>query len=147
VVSDRLNRSLLLVAIRSTHAAGKPPWDAAETRLPGIANLHTPPDLQKAPRALMSVPRDGHRPETQITARACGQGSTGGDGAARKCRQDLRRALPEDTLNVETSGSRMTVSALALQPADAPAADHPRIGQGQDQCRRCRCRSAICAAF
>ena len=55
--------------------------------------------------------------------------------AARKL-QDLLRALPDDsTLNVDTSGSRMTVRAgrSRFNLQTLPAADYPRIGQGQDQ--------------
>ena len=55
--------------------------------------------------------------------------------AARKL-QDLLRALPEDSaLNVETTGSRMTVRAgrSRFNLQTLPAADYPRIGLGQDQ--------------
>jgi len=55
--------------------------------------------------------------------------------AARKL-QDLLRALPDDaTLNVDTSGSRMTVRAgrSRFNLQTLPAADYPRIGHGQDE--------------
>lgn len=55
--------------------------------------------------------------------------------AARKL-QDLLRALPDDAiLNVDASGSRMTVRAgrSRFNLQTLAAADYPRIGQGQDQ--------------
>ena len=55
--------------------------------------------------------------------------------AARKL-QDLLRALPDDaSLNIDTSGSRMTVRAgrSRFNLQTLPAADYPRISQGQDQ--------------
>jgi DNA polymerase III subunit beta len=55
--------------------------------------------------------------------------------AARKL-QDLLRALPDDaTLNVDASGSKMTVRAgrSRFNLQTLPAADYPRIGVGQDQ--------------
>src|ERR1700704_3258617 len=75
--------------------------------------------------------------EMQITAHSelAGKEAQAVTVAARKL-QDLLRALPEDTtLNVETSGSRMTVRAgrSRFNLQTLPAADYPRIGQGQDQ--------------
>jgi DNA polymerase-3 subunit beta len=55
--------------------------------------------------------------------------------AARKL-QDLLRALPDDTvLNVDASGSKMTVRAgrSRFNLQTLPAADYPRIGIGPDQ--------------
>jgi DNA polymerase-3 subunit beta len=55
--------------------------------------------------------------------------------AARKL-QDLLRALPDDaTLNIDASGSKMTVRAgrSRFNLQTLPAADYPRIGLGQDQ--------------
>jgi len=55
--------------------------------------------------------------------------------AARKL-QDLLRALPEDsTLNVDATGSKMTVRAgrSRFNLQTLPAADYPRIGIGTDQ--------------
>ena len=55
--------------------------------------------------------------------------------AARKL-QDLLRALPDDaSLNIDTSGSKMTVRAgrSRFNLQTLPAADYPRIGIGQDQ--------------
>jgi DNA polymerase-3 subunit beta len=75
--------------------------------------------------------------EMQITAHAGlpGKEAQGVTVAARKL-QDLLRALPEDAvLNVEASGSRMSVRAgrsrFSLQTL--PASDYPRIGVGQDE--------------
>jgi DNA polymerase-3 subunit beta len=75
--------------------------------------------------------------EMQITAHSelPGKEAQSVTVAARKL-QDLLRALPEDTtLNVETSGSRMTVRAgrSRFNLQTLPAADYPRIGQAQDQ--------------
>jgi DNA polymerase-3 subunit beta len=55
--------------------------------------------------------------------------------AARKL-QDLLRALPEEsTLNIDATGSKMTVRAgrSRFNLQTLPAADYPRIGIGQDQ--------------
>src|SRR5215470_6665056 len=55
--------------------------------------------------------------------------------AARKL-QDLLRALPDDaTLNIDASGSKMTVRAgrSRFNLQSLPAADYPRIGLGQEQ--------------
>ena len=55
--------------------------------------------------------------------------------AARKL-QDLLRALPDDaTLNIDASGSKMTVRAgrSRFNLQTLPATDYPRIGIGQDQ--------------
>ncbi len=55
--------------------------------------------------------------------------------AARKL-QDLLRALPDDAvLNVDASGSKMTVRAgrSRFNLQTLPAADYPRISAGQDQ--------------
>jgi DNA polymerase-3 subunit beta len=55
--------------------------------------------------------------------------------AARKL-QDLLRALPEDaTVNLDASGSKMTVRAgrSRFNLQTLPAADYPRIGVGADQ--------------
>jgi DNA polymerase-3 subunit beta len=75
--------------------------------------------------------------EMQITAHSelPGREAQAVTVAARKL-QDLLRALPDDaTLNVDTSGSRMTVRAgrSRFNLQTLPAADYPRIGQGQDQ--------------
>ena len=75
--------------------------------------------------------------EMQITAHSelPGKEAQAVTVAARKL-QDLLRALPEDaTLNVETAGSRMTVRAgrSRFNLQTLPAADYPKIGQGQDQ--------------
>jgi DNA polymerase-3 subunit beta len=75
--------------------------------------------------------------EMQITARAAlpGKESQAITVAARKL-QDLLRALPDDaTLNVDASGSKMTVRAgrSRFNLQTLPAADYPRIGIGQDQ--------------
>lgn len=75
--------------------------------------------------------------EMQITAHSelPGKEAQSVTVAARKL-QDLLRALPEDTtLNVETSGSRMTVRAgrSRFNLQTLPAADYPRISPGQDQ--------------
>jgi DNA polymerase-3 subunit beta len=75
--------------------------------------------------------------EMQITANVelAGNEAQAVTVAARKL-QDLLRALPDDaTLNVETTGSRMSVRAgrsrFSLQTL--PASDYPRIGAGQEQ--------------
>src|SRR4029450_7058046 len=75
--------------------------------------------------------------EMQITAHSDlpGKEAQAVTVAARKL-QDLLRALPDDaTLNVDTSGSRMTVRAgrSGFNLQTLPAADYPRIGHGQDQ--------------
>ncbi len=75
--------------------------------------------------------------EMQITAHSelPGREAQAVTVAARKL-QDLLRALPDDaTLNIETSGTRMTVRAgrSRFNLQTLPAADYPRIGQGQDQ--------------
>src|SRR4030095_1263011 len=75
--------------------------------------------------------------EMQITAHSAlpGKEAQSVTVAARKL-QDLLRALPEETaLNVDTAGSRMTVRAgrSRFHLQTLPAADYPRIGQGQDQ--------------
>ena len=75
--------------------------------------------------------------EMQITAHSelPGREAQSVTVAARKL-QDLLRALPDDaTLNVDTSGSRMTVRAgrSRFNLQTLPAADYPRIGHGQDQ--------------
>jgi DNA polymerase III subunit beta len=75
--------------------------------------------------------------EMQITAHSelPGREAQAVTVAARKL-QDLLRALPDDaTLNVDTSGSRMTVRAgrSRFNLQTLPAADYPRIGAGQDQ--------------
>jgi DNA polymerase-3 subunit beta len=75
--------------------------------------------------------------EMQITAHSelPGREAQAVTVAARKL-QDLLRALPDDaTLNVDTSGSRMTVRAgrSRFNLQTLPAADYPRIGHGQDQ--------------
>src|SRR4030095_1610971 len=75
--------------------------------------------------------------EMQITAHSAlpGKEAQSVTVAARKL-QDLLRALPEETaLNVDTAGSRMTVRAgrSRFNLQTLPAADYPRIGQGQDQ--------------
>jgi DNA polymerase-3 subunit beta len=75
--------------------------------------------------------------EMQITAHSDlpGGGAQAVTVAARKL-QDLLRALPDDaTLNVDTSGSRLTVRAgrSRFNLQTLPAADYPRIGQGQDR--------------
>src|SRR5215470_10662306 len=75
--------------------------------------------------------------EMQITAHSelPGREAQAVTVAARKL-QDLLRALPDDaTLNVDTSGSRMTVRAgrSRFNLQTLPAADYPRIGHGQDE--------------
>ena len=75
--------------------------------------------------------------EMQITAHSelAGREAQAVTVAARKL-QDLLRALPDDSmLNVDTAGSRMTVRAgrSRFNLQTLPAADYPRIGQGQDQ--------------
>jgi DNA polymerase-3 subunit beta len=75
--------------------------------------------------------------EMQITAHSelPGHGTQAVTVAARKL-QDLLRALPDDaTLNVDTSGSRMTVRAgrSRFNLQTLPAADYPKIGAGQEQ--------------
>ena len=75
--------------------------------------------------------------EMQITAVAEVAGKDGQSitVAARKL-QDLLRALPDDaTLNVDTTGSRMTVRAgrSRFNLQTMPAADYPRISLGAEQ--------------
>jgi DNA polymerase-3 subunit beta len=75
--------------------------------------------------------------EMQITAQVGlpGKEAQGVTVAARKL-QDLLRALPEDAmLNVDATGSRMSVRAgrSRFNLQTLPAADYPRIGIGQDQ--------------
>jgi len=75
--------------------------------------------------------------EMQITAHSelPGREAQAVTVAARKL-QDLLRALPDDaSLNIDTAGSRMTVRAgrSRFNLQTLPAADYPRIGQGQDQ--------------
>jgi DNA polymerase-3 subunit beta len=75
--------------------------------------------------------------EMQITAHSelPGRETQAVTVAARKL-QDLLRALPDDaTLNVETTAGKMTVRAgrSRFNLQTLPAADYPRIGQGQDQ--------------
>jgi DNA polymerase-3 subunit beta len=75
--------------------------------------------------------------EMQITALADApaKAGTATTVSARKL-HDLLRALPDDaTLNVDVTGSRMTVRAgrSRFNLQTLPAADYPRISQGQDQ--------------
>ncbi len=75
--------------------------------------------------------------EMQITAHSdlAGKELQAVTVAARKL-QDLLRALPDDAvLNVEGTGSRMTLRAgrSRFNLQTLPAADYPRIGLGQDQ--------------
>ena len=89
--------------------------------------------------------------EMQITAHSelAGKETQATTVAARKL-QDLLRALPDDaTLNVDGTGSRMTLRAgrsrFNLQTlAGRRLSAHRR--RARTRCRRCRCRSAICAA-
>src|SRR5438067_1540991 len=75
--------------------------------------------------------------EMQITAHSelAGKEAQAVTVAARKL-QDLLRALPDDaSLNIDASGSKMTVRAgrSRFNLQTLPAADYPRIGIGQDQ--------------
>jgi DNA polymerase-3 subunit beta len=75
--------------------------------------------------------------EMQITAHAelPGKEAQAVTVAARKL-QDLLRALPEEAmLNVDATGSRMSVRAgrSRFNLQTLPAADYPRIGAGQEQ--------------
>ncbi len=75
--------------------------------------------------------------EMQITAHAelAGKETQAITVAARKL-QDLLRALPEDAqLNVDASGTKMTVRAgrSRFNLQTLPAGDYPRIGLGEDQ--------------
>jgi DNA polymerase-3 subunit beta len=75
--------------------------------------------------------------EMQITAHSDlpGHGAQAVTVAARKL-QDLLRALPDDAaLNVDTSGSRMTVRAgrSRFNLQTLPAADYPKIGAAEDK--------------
>lgn len=75
--------------------------------------------------------------EMQITAHSDlpGKDAQAVTVAARKL-QDLLRALPDNaTLNIDASGSKMTVRAgrSRFNLQTLPAADYPRIGLGQDQ--------------
>jgi DNA polymerase-3 subunit beta len=75
--------------------------------------------------------------EMQITAHVelAGKEAQAVTVAARKL-QDLLRALPEESmLNVDASGSKMTVRAgrSRFNLQTLPAAEYPRIGSGQEQ--------------
>jgi hypothetical protein len=67
--------------------------------------------------------------------------------AARKL-QDLLRALPDDAvLNIDASGSKMTVRAgrSRFNLQTLPAATIRASGLARNSCNHSRCRSAICA--
>src|SRR5262250_2772408 len=75
--------------------------------------------------------------EMQITANSelAGKQDQSITVGARKL-QDLLRALPEESaLNLDTAAGKMTVRAgrSRFNLQTLPAADYPRIGQGQDQ--------------
>jgi DNA polymerase III subunit beta len=104
-----------------------------------VERRHTLPILAN----VLIEPRDGKLYvtatdlEMQITAHGDleAKDGTATTVAARKL-QDLLRALPDDaTLNVDASGSRMTVRAgrSRFNLQTLPAADYPRITLGQDK--------------